>query len=133
MFEKASKLKLRFTTAIGNLTVEDLWDLPLTKESSPTRDYVSLDDIARSASRDLKASEEESFVVKKTRDNKIQQLRMDIVKHVIEVKLANIEKAEKSAITKEKKAKILAMLANKEDEALAGKSTEELQELLDDL
>lgn len=29
-FLQASRLKLRFTSPIGQLTVEDLWDLPLT-------------------------------------------------------------------------------------------------------
>ena len=59
MFEQASRLKLRFTTARGSLSVEDLWDLPLTS----TTGKPNLDDIAKSLNRELRAtSEETSFV-----------------------------------------------------------------------
>ncbi len=127
-FERASRLKLRFSTVAGNLTVEDLWDLPLIHEL-----YASLDNVAKELNREVKGQEEESFVsVDKNKDT-IPQLKLDIVKRIIEHKLSQIERNEKKAITEQKKARIMSILAEKEDDDLKGKSTEELKELLDEI
>ncbi len=128
IFAKASRKKLRFPSMAGFLSVEDLWDLPLIDKAS-----VSLDDVARSVNRDLKDSEEESFVEAHTAQNSDLSLRLDIVKRIIEVKLADRSRAEKSAETKAKKQQILELLQNKENASLAEKTPEELRELLDSL
>ena len=49
MFEKASRLKLRFSTSIGMLSAEDLWDLPLSSRNGT----ANLDDVARNLDVDL--------------------------------------------------------------------------------
>lgn len=126
IFEKATKTKLRFESEIGTLTVEDLWDLDLSKGR------VSLDDIAKSLNRIIKSSEEESFVSSSTiRPDLI--LKFDIVKSIIKTKMANIEKAEKSATTKQQKAKLEELIAKKQDSAYDDMSKEELQEMLTNL
>ena len=58
MFEKATRRKLRFTSAAGLLSTEDLWDLPLTSATGK----ANLDDIAKALNRRLKDAEEVSFV-----------------------------------------------------------------------
>ena len=60
MFERASKLKLRFNTEKGMVTTEDLWDLPLLQ-----RNAVDLDSLAKNLNKAVKESGEESFVLKK--------------------------------------------------------------------
>lgn len=49
MFKQASKMKLRFATSKGNLSVEDLWDLSLTellaKKQSEKMESMSEDEI----------------------------------------------------------------------------------------
>ena len=129
MFEKASRLKLRFETARGLFTAEDLWDLPLT---SP-RGNPNLDDIAIALNKRLKEVTTESFVTKTTRSNEALQLSFDIVKHVIEVKLAENEEAKKKTEQKQRKDRILEILAHKQDKALEDLPIEELQKLAEAL
>lgn len=123
MFEKISRIKLRFETSQGMLTVEDLWDIPLTS----ARGRANLDDIARDLSKKLKDTETESFVVKVPKADEATQLAFDLVKHVIEVRLAENEAAQLAKTNKEKKQRILALIAKKENEQDEGRSLEDLR------
>lgn len=131
MFEKASRLKLRFATIGGNFSVEDLWDLPLLSLARDSR--VSLDNLAKILNREVKDSEEGSFVVKKSGKDAILSLKFDIVKHVISVKLADAEANEKAEEVRAKKQRILEIMSDKADESLKSKSTDELKKILDEL
>jgi len=123
MFQKASQLKLRFTTPRGNLTTEDLWDLPLLALNGGP----CLDDLAKALNRELKASEEESFVKPKTSSNTALGLKLEIVKRVIEVKLEEIAVRELVAERKLKKERLLGLIAEKEDDKLKKTSLAELR------
>lgn len=130
MFEKATRLKLRFDTKKGLLSTEDLWTLPLKSTSSQ---QVDLDEVAKAVHLELKESEEISFVAPVTASNSATQLKMDIVKHIIAVKLVERDAAQKLRETKEKKEKIMEAIARKQDESLANSSIEDLQRMLDTL
>ena len=125
MFEKATRLKLRFPTSRGPILAEDLWDLPLTSETGKP----NLDDVARTFHRHLKATGDDvlSFVEpeKKSDDGTIQ-LAFDIVKHIIAVRVAerNARKTERERA--EKKQQLLALIADKQADELKGKSVDEL-------
>lgn len=123
MFEKASRLKLRFDSAKGLLTVEDLWDLPLTSNTGK----ANLDDIARDLHRLLKEADEVSFVKPAQGSTESDQLAFDVVKHIIDVRVAERDAAAQKAERAEKKQQILAMIAQKENEALGSTSLEELR------
>lgn len=126
MFEKASRLKLRFDSAKGLLSVEDLWDLPLTVQG----DGVSLDNFAKALNKKAKEDSEESFVVKKSTENTILDLKFAIVKHIIGVKLSEAEASERKDIKDAQKERILEIIADKNDDGLRSKTVEELQEML---
>lgn len=128
MFEKAARLALRFTTPKGSLAVEDLWELPLTSASG-----ASLDNIAKSLNRLLKDADTESFVVKTSKADEVLQLKFDIVKHIIEVKLAERETERSAAHKKAEKAKLLEVLSRKQNAALEQKSVEEIQQMIEAL
>ena len=128
MFEKSSRLKLRFESVLGVLSSEDLWDLPLTSRNS-----ASLDNIAKGINRRLKDSAEESFVVEASKPNRVLKLKLDIVKRVIAIKVEENEAAKKAGELREKKQKILALIAKKKDEDLGEHSVEDLQKMLDEI
>jgi len=131
MFEKISRIrpKIRFNCSKGDLSVEDLWDLPLTSKINNS----NLDDIARDLHKQLKNDDDVSFVDKDKKSDEIVQLKFDIVKHIIEYKLTqNAAKAE--ANTKaEKKQRILQALAASENKEFEAKTPEELRAMLVDL
>ena len=127
LFEKATKEKVRFATKKGVLCVEDIWDLPLTSAKG-----VSLDNLARRFNKKLKEVKEESFVEKPIPDPEktLVELKFELVKRVIEIKVAERDKRKKAAERKEKKEKILSIIADKQDESLKGTSLEDLQKML---
>jgi len=57
----------------------------------------------------------------------VLKLKFDIVLHVISVVQSEAEATETLRANAEKKQQILSIIANKENEALSGKSIEELQ------
>lgn len=127
IFERAARLKLRFETEKGYLDVEDLWDLPLTGRS------VSLDGIAVGLHRKLQDATPVSFVNDSAEADPTLQLRFDLVKRVIDVRMEESRAALAARDRAEKKQRIMGLIAKKQDEELAGKSTEELEALLADL
>lgn len=129
MFAFATRKKFRFDTCKGQVTVEDLWDLPLTS----TNGRPNLDDIAKELYKKMKDENEMSFVKPTSQVNKefnIIKAKFDIVKHIIDVKLAEAEAAKKAKEIKARNQRILELIAQKEDEALASKSKEELLAML---
>lgn len=129
MFEKISRAKLRFDTSKGLATVEDLWDLPLTSN----RGQVNLDDIARGLHKQLKNGDDVSFVNTAQKSNPIVQLKFDVVKHIIEVLLAENEAAATRRTKAEKRNMLLEALANQEAKVLANKTPEEIRAELEAL
>lgn len=130
LFEKATRMKLRFSTPQGLLPVEDVWDLPLT---APNSRKANLNDMAKSLYRALKEDDEVDFVKKRVEPNEELSLRFAIAKHIIDVRLREQEAAENALKAKEKKARIMEIIAGKEDEELKGKSLDELREVLNSL
>ena len=116
-FEKATRLRLRFETSRGNLNVEDLWRLPLAE----------LDKLAIALNKQLKESSDESFIKAKSKDNKLLELRFDIVKHIIETLLSEDEEKKKAADKRAKREQLLELIAKKKNQELEGKSLEELE------
>lgn len=134
IFELATRQKLRFASAKGDLTTEQLWDLPL-QNTSPTRDVkVDLDTLARSINHELKAQAEESFVSTKANPLKAQlELKLEIVKHIIADKLAAAEKAKKASDNRAERERLMDVLKRKQDQELENLSPEEIQKRLEAL
>lgn len=130
LFETASRLKLRFDSPQGLLDVETLWDLPLSTTRS---ERASLDDIAKSLNKQIRESNEESFVTTSSATNTQLNTKFELVKYVISVKLSENETARKEIEKSAEKAKIMEIISKKQDQALESASLEDLQARLDSL
>ena len=122
MFEKATRLKLRFPFR-GQCSTEDLWDLGVRQ----------LDEIYKALNGQLKAQQGDSLLDEKSDANETLELQINIVKHIVSVKLAEAEARENAAVRAAKKQKLLAKIEAKQDAALDDMSTEELQALAAEL
>ena len=126
LFVAASRAKYRFNSVAGNLSVEDLWDLPLTDSRR-----ANLDDIAKALNRQVKeTSDEVSFVRPAVSASTELKAKFDLVLFVIKTKMEERDATKALADKQANKQKIMALIDQKKDEALAGKSAEELQALL---
>ena len=123
IFEKASRMKLRFQTDRGNLTVENLWDLPL----------IQLNKLAKALKRDIKESEETDFLKEVSVGDTITKLQFDIVLHVLNTKKEEADDRKHAAVRKEKKEKLLSILERKQDAELEDLEPEEIKKLLEEL
>lgn len=122
MFELANRKKMRFQFK-GIISVEDLWDL------SPKQ----LDAIYKDLNSQIKKVEEESLLQEKTSADEELTVKIEIVKYIVKVKLEEAKVKSEEVERKQKKAKIMEVLANKQDEALLNKSPEELQAMLNEM
>ena len=121
LFLTAARSKFRFGSSAGQLSTEDLWDLPLSGRGA------NLDEIARALHKGLKDADGDiSFVKPAVKTTVELQAKFDIVKYVIDTKMADEEKA----ATKQK---LLAKLAEKQDKALDNLSEEQIKAMIDAL
>lgn len=130
IFENAARKKLRFNSSVGMLTVEDLFDLPLTA----TGNRSSLDTVARAVHHELKEYSEVSFVEVKPNPKKENlELAMEIVKHVIEVKKEAVALAVAKTKREDQRRFLTEILAKKQNQALESLTEEEIQKKLAEL
>ena len=124
IFEHATRTKLRFESTKGELSVENLWDLPLT-----SRTGFDLDTLAKGIARDMRNNQEESFVTTSGASAQMRtlELKLEILKHIIAFKLAEAEKKEQAASKAEEKRRLTEILAQKQDQALLDLTPVELQ------
>lgn len=120
MYKEATRQRLRFVTPQGTLSTEQLWDL-----SIPV-----LDTLAVRLEEEHKESGKKSFVVKKSAKDKTAKLRFDIVLDILTTKVEEAEILRGAADIKEHNQKLLALIAEKKDDELRGKSVAELEKML---
>ena len=122
MFEVATRTKMRFPFK-GMISVEDLWDLSVQ----------NLDKVFKTLNSQRKEAQEESLLNVRSSENEVLDTQIEIVKYIVNVKLEEQAARVKAAENKEKKQKIMALMAKKDDEAMENMGKEELQKLLDEL
>jgi len=122
IFELATKQALRFPSNKGDVTVEQLWQMPLQSKTQ-----FDLDTVAKTVNGELKAVTEESFVNTRTSPVKTElELKMEIVKYVIAAKLKENEDRASAQARMAKRDKLIEILDQKQSEALLTLTPEEL-------
>ena len=123
LFITASRKKFRFASERGDLTVENLWDLPLTSKNG-----FNLNAVAITVNAELKSLAEESFVETSTNPRrKDLENMLEIVKYVIAVKQDEAKAATERVAKQELKRKLREAIEAKEGEALQSASLEDLK------
>lgn len=129
IFLQASRLKLRFPSNKGELTTEQLWDLPLSSKTG-----FDLDSVARAVYSQMNAVAGPGFVAVRSNPLKDKlELSLEIVKHVIATKMAENEVANKRAAAKAERDRLTAILADKQDADLRSLSADEIKRRLIEL
>lgn len=122
MFEVAVRSKMRFPFK-GMISVEDLWDLHV-------RD---LDAIFKTLNSQLRQVKEESLLEVRTKEDQELDMKIEIVKYIVRVKQEEESHRLMAKEQREKKQKIMEILASKQDQDLQSKSIEELQAMLENI
>lgn len=121
IFAQATQLKLRFYHN-GVITVEDLWDL---SDNELHTIYV---EIYQSLS-----SSEVGLLKSITKEERLNQLRLDIIKYIFDMKQleekARLEQANNSV----KKQQILGIIAQRQNEEYQDMSLDDLKEMVSKL
>ena len=122
MFAMATKMKYRFPFR-GMISVEDLWDLPLSQ----------LDIVFKNLNKDVKQSQEDSLMSTPNAEDTELMTKIEIVKFVFDAKRAESEARKAAAENAAKRQRILEVLAQKQDTALQNMSEDELLKALEEI
>jgi len=129
LFLLAARRKYRFPATNGQLTAEQLFDLPLTSARG-----ASLDNTAKAINRELQAAGEESFVL--TADNTARnelQNKLDLVREVIAIKQEEANAAKTRAARAAERQRLLEALDQAERGELAAQTPAQLRQRLAEL
>ena len=129
IFLAATRRKLRFPSAKGNLSIEQLWDIPLT-----SRGDFSVNSIAVAINREFKSLQDESFVDVSPNPRRDElALSLEILKEVIRIRQEEAQQAQAAAARDSLRRQIQVAIADKEQEELTSGSLDELKARLREL
>jgi hypothetical protein len=134
VFEQATRQKYRYPTAVGDITTEQLWDLPLTSATPKFpngSDKPDLDKVAKAIAGELRSITEESFVKTSTNPREVVLTSMlEVVKHIIAYKQEEDKAKADRAAKATKRAALLEALDERDRTELTSKTREQLLEEL---
>lgn len=122
LFEIATRNRYRFNYK-GVMTVEDLWSLRVE----------DLDTIFKMLNRQKKTADEDSLLATKSAEDQDLANKIDIVRYIVSVKLAEAAERVSAAEKKAQRDKIMEIVAKKKDKALEDMGIEDLMKKLEEL
>lgn len=122
LFEIATRNRYRFNYK-GVMTVEDLWSLRVE----------DLDAIFKMLNRQKKTADEDSLLATKSAEDQDLANKIDIVRYIVSVKMAEAAERVSAAEKKAQRDKIMEIVAKKRDKALEDMGIEDLMKKLEEL
>lgn len=122
LFEIATRNRYRFNYK-GVMTVEDLWSLRVE----------DLDAIFKMLNRQKKTADEDSLLATKSAEDQDLANKIDIVRYIVSVKLAEAADRVSAAEKKAQRDKIMEIVAKKKDKALEDMGIDDLMKKLKEL
>lgn len=122
LFEIATRNRYRFNYK-GVMTVEDLWSLRVE----------DLDAIFKMLNRQKKTADEDSLLATKSAEDQDLANKIDIVRYIVSVKLAEAADRVSAAEKKAQRDKILEIVAKKKDKELEDMDVDQLMKKLEEL
>lgn len=128
IYKEALLNKVRFSTNVGLLTLEEVMDLPLTSKSGLSVDSLAVDLVN-------KLKNENKEIVSLVNEDKedieryVDELKLEVLKDIIEYKKVLIEEKRKAQAENSEKRRIMEALARKKEDKYNDMSIEELEEL----
>ena len=122
LFEIATRNRYRFNYK-GVMTVEDLWSLRVE----------DLDAIFKMLNRQKKTADEDSLLATKSAEDQDLANKIDIVRYIVSVKLAEAAERVSAAEKKAQRDKMMEIVAKKRDKALEDMGIEDLMKKLEEL
>lgn len=122
LFEIATRNRYRFNYK-GVMTVEDLWSLRVE----------DLDAIFKMLNRQKKTADEDSLLATKSAADTELANKIELVKYIVSVKLAEAAERVSAAEKKAQRDKIMEIVAKKKDKALEDMGIEDLMKKLEEL
>ena len=119
LFIEATKKNFQFPFR-GMINIIDLWELSVQ----------SLDLVFKSLNADYKKSEEESLLSAQTKESEELSEKIEIVKYIVNEKLAEKKAKEDAKKNREMKQRLLEIKAKRQDAALEGLSDAELDKMI---
>ena len=119
LFEIATRNRYRFNYK-GVMAVEDLWDLSVE----------ALDAIFKTLNRQKKTADEDSLLAVKSAEDTELSNKIELVKYIASVKLAESEARVSAAEKKAQRDKILEIVAKKKDKELEDMDVDQLMKKL---
>lgn len=121
IFEKASRVALRFDLN-GQISTEQLWKANLTALVDFEQQLTEVVEGYGKSTRRTRAA--------RTVAQEMNELRLEIVTYVLDVREKEAEEAKSAASNKESNQKILEMIAQKQNQQLAEMSIDDLKKML---
>lgn len=122
LFEIATRNRYRFNYK-GVMTVEDLWSLRVE----------DLDAIFKMLNRQKKTADEDSLLATKSAEDQDLANKIDIVRYIVSVKLAEAAERVSAAEKKAQRDRIMEIVAKKKDKALEDMGIDDLMKKLKEL